>query len=89
MRQRNIDEAAQQRRCKDALTSTIISTLILFCSSLGMTLLSLLLLRGSFGGTLLLILALLDLGMIIPVWILYKKRLEEIEGGEEDAAAEY
>jgi len=36
-----------------------------------------------------LIVGLLELGMIIPVWILLKTRLKEIEGGEEDAAAQY
>ena len=36
-----------------------------------------------------LIAGLLELGMIIPVWILLKIRLKEIEGGEEDAAAQY
>ena len=36
-----------------------------------------------------LIAGLLELGMIIPVWILLKTRLKEIEGGEEDAAAQY
>jgi len=29
---------------------------------------------------------LLELGMIVPVWIILKTRLKEIEGGEEDAA---
>ena len=42
-----------------------------------------------FLGTLLLIVSLLDLGLIIPIWISFKERLKEIEGGEEDAAAEY
>lgn len=36
-----------------------------------------------------LIAGLLELGMIVPVWILLKTRLKEIEGGEEDAAAQY
>ena len=36
-----------------------------------------------------LIAALLDLGSILPVWILLRQRLKEIEGGEEDAAAQY
>ena len=35
------------------------------------------------------IISVLELGAIVPVWILLKKRLKEIEGGEEDAAAEY
>ena len=37
----------------------------------------------------LLLVSLLDLGMIVPIWISFKERCKEIEGGEEDAAAEY
>ena len=40
-------------------------------------------------GTVLLIISLLDLGLIVPIWISFKERIKEIEGGEEDAAAEY
>ncbi|MDD6966260.1 MAG: hypothetical protein PUK18_01975 [Firmicutes bacterium] len=42
-----------------------------------------------FLSALLLIVSLLDLGLIIPIWISFKERIKEIEGGEEDAAAEY
>ena len=38
---------------------------------------------------LLLVTALVNLGTIVPVWISFRIRLKEIEGGEEDAAAEY
>ena len=38
---------------------------------------------------LLLVLAIADLGAIVPIWINFRIRLREIEGGEEDAAAEY
>lgn len=44
---------------------------------------------GGFVGGLMLLSSLLDLGLIIPIWISFKERLKEIEGGEEDAAAEY
>ena len=37
----------------------------------------------------LLVIALIDLGTIVPIWISFRMRLKEIEGGEEDAAAEY
>ena len=37
----------------------------------------------------LLVLALINLGTIVPIWINFRIRLREIEGGEEDAAAEY
>ena len=42
-----------------------------------------------FAGTLVLLTSLLDLGLIIPIWIVFQERIKEIEGGEEDAAAEY
>lgn len=42
-----------------------------------------------FWGVVVLISVLLDLGMCIPIWILLKERIKEIEGGEEDAAAQY
>ena len=37
----------------------------------------------------LLVFALINLGTIVPLWISFRIRLKEIEGGEEDAAAEY
>ena len=43
----------------------------------------------AFISLLLLVLAIADLGAIVPIWINYRIRLKEIEGGEEDAAAEY
>ena len=42
-----------------------------------------------FLSALLLGLALVDLGLTVPVWISLKQRLDEIEGGEEDAAGQY
>ena len=39
--------------------------------------------------TLLLALILVELGSIIPTIVVLKQRLNEIEGGEEDAAAKY
>ncbi len=35
------------------------------------------------------VIAALSLGMIIPALLLLKQRFKEIEGGEQDAAAEY
>ena len=43
----------------------------------------------AFISLLLLVLAIADLGAIVPIWINFRIRLKEIEGGEEDAAAEY
>ncbi len=84
-----INEDAQKKRRRDAFQSAITSSLLMLASG------SLLLfLRSHYevqgiGRALLLLFALLDLGMILPVWILLKKRLQEIEGGEEDVAAQY
>ena len=89
MKQRNIDEDAQLRRRKDAIQSALVSSLMMFLPAVGL----LILLRyyeiGGFWGAVGRILSVLELGAIVPVWILLKKRLKEIEGGEEDAAAEY
>ena len=77
----------QARRRKSALLGAVSATaprlaaaaLLLWC-------------RREAGGAvsvLLLALSLIDLGTIVPVWICFRTRLKEIEGGEEDAAAEY
>lgn len=87
--QKNTDSPAQRRRKKDAVQSALISSGILLASAVLMLYVRAAFLKGGFGGFLLLILSVLDLGMIIPVWILLKKRIKEIQGGEEDAAAEY
>ena len=42
-----------------------------------------------FVALLLLVLAIIDPGAIVPIWINFRARLKEIQGGEEDAAAEY
>ncbi|MBQ9837913.1 MAG: hypothetical protein IJO56_00240 [Oscillospiraceae bacterium] len=80
---------AQRQRKKDAWHSALFSTLWMLLAAGVM-----LFLRWRFPGegllgALLGIFAVLDLGMIVPVWILLKTRLKEIEGGEEDAAAQY
>ena len=85
----NIDVVAQKKRRKDAWSSAILSSLILLVSGSVMLLLRWHYRVDDFGGAILLIVSLLELGMIIPVWILLKIRLKEIEGGEEDAAAQY
>ena len=74
---------------RDALKSAWLYTLL--CGGSGAILLYLRMKYslGGFWGTLVLLSSLLDLGLIVPVWISFKERLKEIEGGEEDAAAEY
>lgn len=87
--QRSIDHQAQQRRRKEAIQSAVSSTATLLLSAMLMLALRWHYQVESFWGAILLILSVLELGMIIPVWILLKTRLKEIEGGEEDAAAQY
>ena len=87
--QRNINEQAQKQRRRDAWKSTLFSSLwLLFSGFLLLFLRSKFQIDG-FWGAVMGIAAVLELGMNIPVWILLKTRLKEIEGGEEDAAAQY
>ncbi len=86
---RSIDPVAQARRKKEAKQSAMISSLWLLGSGGLVLFLRYFYHITGFWGAVLLIFAVLDLGMIIPVWILLKTRLKEIEGGEEDAAAQY
>ena len=87
--QNNTNEAAQRKRQKDAWHSAIISSFIMLASGIVMLMLRFHYRIDGFWGAVLLILSVLELGMIIPVWILLKTRLKEIEGGEEDAPAQY
>ncbi len=86
---RSIDEAAQQKRRKDAWHSAILSSVMLLASGAGMLALRWYYQMEDFWGAVLLIFSVLELGMIVPVWILLTTRLKEIEGGEEDEAAQY
>ena len=85
----NTNEEAQARRRRDAWNSVIIATVWLLLSASIMLLLRHFYVPEGFWSAVMLIAGLLELGMIIPVWILLKTRLKEIEGGEEDAAAQY
>lgn len=80
---------AQRERRRDAIVSACFYTLLALLGS-AVTLA----IRQHFGltgfvGLLLLITGLLDLGIIIPIWIVLKMRIKEINGGEEDAATQY
>ena len=79
----------RSKKKHDALKSAWLYTLL--CGGSGAILLYLRIKYslGGFWGALVLLSSLLDLGLIVPVWISFKERLKEIEGGEEDAAAEY
>ncbi|MDO5152669.1 MAG: hypothetical protein Q4D50_04835 [Eubacteriales bacterium] len=87
MMRKNIDKQAQRRR--DAIQSAIVSTLMLIVPAAVMLLLRWFCRAEGIVGAVLVIFSVLDLGMVIPIWILLKNRLKEIEGGEEDAAAQY
>ena len=85
----NTDHPAQRRRKKDALQSAVVSILCLGVTGAGLLLLAWLLSVGTGVRVILTVSSLLDLGMIVPVWILLKVRIKEIDGGEEDAASQY
>ena len=85
----NTNEEAQKQRRRDAWKSAIIATVWMLLSASMLLLLRHFYVPEGFWSTVMLIAGLLELGMIIPVWILLKTRLKEIEGGEEDAAAQY
>lgn len=86
---KNTDSPAQRRRKKDALQSALISSFWMTLSGAVLLVLSSIFVENTLVKTILTIVSLLELGMIVPVWILYKTRLKEIEGGEEDAASQY
>ena len=85
----NTDSPAQRRRKKDALKSALVSSGWMGLSGVALLVLSTVFVETPLVRTMLTIVSLLELGLIVPVWILYKTRLKEIEGGEEDAAGQY
>ena len=82
----NTDRQASRR--KSALWSAVVNTLLRLTAAAAA-----LWCRGKVDSAalsvFLLVIALVDLGTIVPIWISLRTRLKEIEGGEEDAAAEY
>ena len=85
----NTDSPAQRRRKKDAFQSALVSSGWMGLSGVALLVLSTVFVETPLVRTMLTIVSLLELGMIVPVWILYKTRVKEIEGGEEDAASQY
>ena len=85
----NTDSPAQRRRKKEAFQSALVSSVWMALSGGLILVLSSIFVENTLVRTILTIVSLLELGMIVPVWILYKTRLKEIEGGEEDAASQY
>lgn len=87
--QGSIKGDAQRGRRRAAVRGAVSSSVLLALSAAGMLALRWYFRVDHFWGAVLLIFSVLDLGMIVPVWIILKTRLKEIEGGEEDAAAQY
>ena len=87
--QNNINQQAQTKRRKEAFQSAFVSSIMLLSASLIKLGLRWHYQMDDFWGALLLIFAILELAMLIPIWILLKTRLKEIEGGEEDVATQY
>ena len=86
---RNIDAAAQTRRKKEAVQSAVVTSLWLVAVAALLLFLRWKYAVSGLGGAVMLLFAVIDLGMLIPIWILLRTRLREIEGGEEDAASQY
>lgn len=89
MMPKSIDPAAQARRRREAWQSALSATVLRLAGAAVLLWLRAALAPESLWSRLLLLCAALDLGTVVPVWILLKQRLKEIEGGEEDAAAQY
>ena len=85
----NTDSAAQALRRREAWQSVIGATLLRLATGVLLLGLRWYYQIAGIASAVLLLMALLDLGSILPVWILLRQRLKEIEGGEEDAAAQY
>lgn len=86
---RPVNQQAQKKRRNGAWLGACVATAIFaFSGTLLLILRAIDPVEGA-GNYIVLIFALMNYGTIIPVWILLKVRLKEIEGGEEDAATEY
>ena len=72
---RNIDAAAQGRRKKEAVQSAVTASLWLTGVAVLLLVLRWRYAVGGLGGALMLVFALLELGMLIPIWILLRTRL--------------
>ena len=87
MRRKNTEAQAQRR--KNAVWGAVMSSLFRLLSAFVLLWLRSSLDPAGFGAKLMLIIIVLDLGSVPLIWISLKTRLKEIQGGEEDAAAEY
>ena len=89
---KNIDNdraARQAQRRKNAILSAVISSALCLLTAGALLWLRTGAAPSGLLSKLLLLIAVLDLGSILPIWINLRTRLREIQGGEEDAAAQY
>lgn len=88
MKPKNI-EAAKARRKRDAVRSVALFALFQSGMAAFMAWLCSLPDCPQWASVLFGVIGALSLGMIVPALLLLKQRFKEIEGGEQDAAAEY
>jgi len=80
---------AQARRRKNAVWGAVSSTLLRVLAAFVLLWLRAGLDPAGIASKLLVLLIVFEVGTILPIWINLKTRLREIQGGEEDAAAQY
>ena len=85
----SINQKTQKKRRREACQSVWITSAWLMLAGVLFLVLRYKLHIEGFAGFVMIGLGIVDIGMIIPIWILLKMRLKEIEGGEEDAASKY
>ena len=91
MKPKNTDglTPAQRQRRKNAVWGAVMSSFFRLLSAAALLWLRASLDPAGFVSKLMLIIIVLDLGSIPLIWISLRTRLKEIQGGEEDAAAQY
>lgn len=91
MKPKNTDglTPAQRQRRKNAVWGAVMSSFFRLLSAAALIWLRASLDPAGFVSKLMLIIIVLDLGSVPLIWISLRTRLKEIQGGEEDAAAQY
>lgn len=80
---------SQQARRKDAILGAISSTVLRLTIAVAALWLRASAAPSGLTAKLLLLVFVIDLGSIPLIWVSFRTRWKEIEGGEEDAAAQY
>lgn len=91
MKPKNTDglTPAQRQRRKNAVWGAVMSSFFRLLSAAALLWLRASLDPAGFVSKLMLIIIVLDLGSVPLIWISLRTRLKEIQGGEEDVAAQY